>query len=635
LTRRVVRVERGARTKAIDLDELAQGEVAERAAIEANAWIKSLRHAQVDGHALRDRFTYRGDSLWWFAELFLHKEGVVHELWRTALALDALCAGERPSALGIDAGDRILAHLLPQAAARYDAGPLSSPAALADGAGEAGTSLKGRFYTWGAWASRWIRRSAASTDVHGGTLAFVHAAFWRRATTKASEGEEGYIGAVLDALARREAAAPLRLIGIGPPRNFRARRWWHPLSPSVRAARAALPVVPVEQFASRHALEGSTGIWRQRGEVAASLLASEDIRARARLNGYDVWPLIARELRGIAELQFPWSARAMDEAAAALDACRPRAVVTYAEAGGWGRALVLEARRRGVPSVGLQHGFIYRHWLNYRHEPDEMEGSSVNPADRGFPRPDLTLLYDGYAAAHLESAGHFAREQLRVTGSPALDRLAAGLGQVADHDRRETRRALGVAADARLALLVSKYSQTGRYLPALIEAATRSADTCLVIKPHPAETPAPYEAAARGRAGVIVAPPSVDLVRLLSVAHVVVTVNSTVAVDAMVLGIPGLVLGLPNNLTPLVEAGALAGVAPGQDLGETLIRLLTDASWRSRLLDGARRLAEMYGMRADGHAAERAADVIANLSGSGLRAPGSGLRAPGEAPPPG
>ena len=45
-----------------------------------------------------------------------------------------------------------------------------------------------------------------------------------------------------------------------------------------------------------------------------------------------------------------------------------RAVVTYAEAGGWGRALVLEARRRGIASVGLQHGFIYRHWLNYRHE---------------------------------------------------------------------------------------------------------------------------------------------------------------------------------------------------------------------------------------------------------------------------
>jgi hypothetical protein len=43
----------------------------------------------------------------------------------------------------------------------------------------------------------------------------------------------------------------------------------------------------------------------------------------------------------------------MDEAAAALDTCRPRVVVTYAEAGGWGRAIVLESRRRGIPTVGF------------------------------------------------------------------------------------------------------------------------------------------------------------------------------------------------------------------------------------------------------------------------------------------
>ena len=78
------------------------------------------------------------------------------------------------------------------------------------------------------------------------------------------------------------------------------------------------------------------------------------------------------QLAGIALLQWPWSARAMDEAGAALDAFGPAVAVTYAEAGGWGRALSLECRRRGIPSAGLQHGFIYRHWLNYLHEPDEM-----------------------------------------------------------------------------------------------------------------------------------------------------------------------------------------------------------------------------------------------------------------------
>ena len=127
-----------------------------------------------------------------------------------------------------------------------------------------------------------------------------------------------------------------------------------------------------------------------------------DVREHAVLNGCDCWPAIREELAGIALLQWPWSTRAMDEAGAALDALEPEAVVTYAEAGGWGRAVVLEARRRGIPSIGLQHGFIYRHWLNYLHEPDEMEPDPERPDDRGFPHPTLTLLFDGYAADHLE-----------------------------------------------------------------------------------------------------------------------------------------------------------------------------------------------------------------------------------------
>ena len=615
LTPRIVRIGRGADSHRVDLDEIVSGPLAEHAATAANAWIKSLRHADIDGRAFRDRFTCRGDSLWWFAELFLHKQGVVDGLWRTTLALDALFAQEQPDAVGVEQGDRVLAHLLPQAAAKYGARVIPARGPRADVAPAVVASVKGRFYTWGAWASRLAGGRVSVDGRHGGTLAFVHAAFWRRAGADGTDGEEGYIGAVLDALAARQGAAPLRLIGVGPARNFRARRWWNPLSPALRAARAALPVVPIEHYASRRALAGSTAIWRQRDAVTTALLGSEDLRSRALVEGYDVWPLLDAELRGIADLQFPWSARAMDEAAAALDACRPGVVVTYAEAGGWGRALVLEARRRGIPSVGLQHGFIYRHWLNYRHEPDEMIASLHNPEDRGFPRPDLTLLYDDYAAGQLTAAGQFPPQHLRVTGSPALDRLAAGLARLGADDRAEVRRALGVPPDDRIALLISKHVQVRRELPALVAAAQGAHGVRLVIQPHPAEAADPYQAATQGSTAVQIAPAAIDLVRLLSVADAIVTVNSTVAVDAMILGIPSLVVGLPNNLSPLVDAGALAGVTLETDLAPALVRILTDANWRDALLARARHFAATHGMRADGRSAERAAAEIVGLTG--------------------
>ena len=90
-------------------------------------------------------------------------------------------------------------------------------------------------------------------------------------------------------------------------------------------------------------------------------------------------------------------------------------------------------------------------------------------------------------------------------------------------------------------------------LPALVEAVGADARTCSWsssrIRP---KRPSVYEAAAarrRERHGV--APDAARLAPLLAAARAIVTVNSTVAIDALVLGMPALVIGLPNNLTPV------------------------------------------------------------------------------------
>src|SRR5262249_25868299 len=87
-----------ARTAAVShatLRRYLDEETSERASEEAGRWIKALRTLEVDGRPMRDRFTYRGDSLWWFAELYLHKQAVIERAWRAVLALDAFCERER------------------------------------------------------------------------------------------------------------------------------------------------------------------------------------------------------------------------------------------------------------------------------------------------------------------------------------------------------------------------------------------------------------------------------------------------------------------------------------------------------------------------------------------------------------
>jgi hypothetical protein len=603
----VLLVERRTGTQRVELGHYLDP-AAEHAALDSEYhWIKQLRQLDVDGQPLRRRFTMRGDSLWWFAELYLHKRQVILKLFQTISALDSLCAHEQPRRIRIERGGPVVRHLLAQVARarniRDEAGGLPAR----DAVRLLRTDMRARALMLAARMSR-VRPSTASTNrAPAKVAAFVHRAFWRSRERDGSA--ESYIGPVLAALEDRVPSG-MEYVGVGPASNFRARRWW-------RVAAAAYergPATPIEAFAPLSKLRDSSRIWRERYRIRRSLLSSESIRAHARLGAFDCWPLIREELAGIAFLQWPWSARAMDEAGAALDALRPEVVVTYAEAGGWGRALMLEARRRSIPTVGLQHGFIYQSWLNYLHEDEEMRPDPANPSDSGFPRPTRTLLFDEYARSHLERCGRFPPESLVVTGSPRLDALVRTVGELSSAEVAAALEAAGAGTSRVLVLFVAKYSQSKHVLGALADAVARMPDVQLAIKAHPAETPDAYAPIARGRQNVHVLPSTAPLAALLRASRAVVTVNSTVALDAGVLGIPALVIGLPNNLSPFVAAGAMAGARDAADIEPALHRILYDREFRLQIERGRGEYLGRYAIASDGRAAERAADAVLALA---------------------
>jgi UDP-N-acetylglucosamine 2-epimerase len=289
---------------------------------------------------------------------------------------------------------------------------------------------------------------------------------------------------------------------------------------------------------------------------------------------------------------------------------------TYFEAGGWGRALMLEARRRRITTFALQHGFIYRHWLNYLHEPDEMAPSPANPADGGFPRPDCTLIFDEFTREHLERQGRFPPERLRVTGSPRLDAVVAAARAFGPAARATLRAQVGAGADTPVVVVAAKFAQLGRAFAAVVEAAGAMPDIRVVIKPHPAESADPYRETSVNASNVVVAPPSAGLGQLTAIASALVTANSTAAIEAMPLGVPALVVALPNNLSPFVEAGVMAGAATPAEVEPALRALLYDREMRQRIVAAQGAFMRRYRIEADGRAAERAAEAILSLVGT-------------------
>ncbi len=599
-------VETASGRRAIDVDSLLDAEAAERADVSANQWIKDLRHARVDGDALRDRFTHRGDSLWWFTEIYLHRMRVVTRAHRAVTALERLARQDPGARWFVDGSDAVVGHVARQVAARHGISCEGPADLLAEQRGT-GTRAKALFHTATAMADR-LRPTLAARPRPSRVVAFVHSAF-----VGGDAGEEAYVGPVIRALGAR-APDGVALVGLGPRTNFRVRRWRDRLHEFVNPQPRDIAATPVTAFSGWRALEPSRAVWRARAETFTTLTRSADVRAAAVIGGYDLWALLEEQWRGVADLQFPWSARAMDEAGAALDALRPEVVLTYAEAGGWGRALMLEARRRQVPTAALQHGFIYRHWLNYLHEPDEMAPSPSNPADRGFPRPDRTLIFDEFTREHLEERGHFPAEALSVTGSARLDAIVVGVARLrsggAIRASRATRRRRG-CADCRGRRQVratrSGLRRAGR-------GRARDARDSAGDQAAPGRGRGPYLAASQGVANVVMAPPSAGLGQLTAVASALVTANSTAAIEAMPLGVPTLVVALPNNLSPFVDAGAMAGAGTVAEVAPALEALLYDREMRQRVTLAQGAFMRRYRIEADGQAAQRAADAILSLA---------------------
>ncbi len=602
-----LRVTTASGTTGVSLGRLLTPDLAEAADEAANAWIKALRSLPVDGVPFRERFTFRGDSLWWFAELYLHKTQVVDRLFRALLPLDAFVARERVASIEVLTADPVVRQVV-WALCRREGVRFVGAAPGSQRREMAAVAARAHYYVWRARVAAWGTRARAPLAAPPKVVAFVHSAFWRGGT------EEQYVGPVMRELGARLPAGELAAVGLGPRTSYRARTWKRRVADATDLMAHGLAPESIDTFAPMAQLRASQAVWRRRGEYRDALLRSALLQDAAVIRGCDTWPILEPVFLGVAYLQFPWSAHVMDQFGAALDVLKPRVAVTYAEAGGWGRALVLEARRRGIATVGLQHGFIYRHWMNYHHDADEMAASPHNPADTGFPAPTLTLLYDRLAAAHLKTAGHFDDASLTITGSPRLDELAAAAQTLTSADLERVRDQAGVPAGRRMVLVAAKFTQIAAVFSDLVRAIGTMDDVHLVVKRHPAEGPEGYVNAAAGSPNMTVAPPAIGLAPLTRASDLLVTVNSTASIEAMVMGVPTLVLALPNNLSPFVDAGVMAGVESGGDVAAALRAALATGpardAWRAR----ADAFMAREGIQADGQAVARAADAIVKLA---------------------
>jgi hypothetical protein len=587
-------------------------------------WTKEWgRRPLLDGRTFRDLYAWKGVSLWWFAELFLHHSTEATRLVRVIEVVHRLLDAEAP--------DEVEVHGLPEDEALLVARTCLKRGVLfhrgrVRGVRRRRVSEVRRRARWNemkAWATATKAALSGPPPVPEAgkpvALFLSHAAFWR-----ARPGEQGdtsayehYFDRIIPGLSEDGALRPF-VVAVGPKAAFRRRGTVDRLSEWLRVEGDGEGYVHVNRY-----FRGPVAVETRQGAALARRIWSELHESPALREGFahrgvTFADLSEADFAATILLQLPWALRSYEEMSAVLAVVRPAVVCLYAESSGWGRAALAACRAAGVPAVAVQHGIVYRNYYSYVHDQDEGE----------CPRPQRTAVFGQATRDLLIEMGHYAPAELVVTGSPRLDQLQE---TARGWDAGAFRARLAVSAREPLVVIASRFrgirrthQAIGGALAGLLRA-LEALGVNSVIKPHPAEGGADYarvlqETGAR-RARVL--PAGTELLPLLHAADALVTVESLAAVEAIVLDRPVVVLSAPTNLRALVEAGVALAVPVGEDPTEVVRRALFDEGTREALRVAREAYRPQVAFGTDGAATARIVALLREVAAAGADGAGA------------
>jgi hypothetical protein len=170
---------------------------------------------------------------------------------------------------------------------------------------------------------------------------------------------------------------------------------------------------------------------------------------------------------------------AMMMARRVLDAIRPRAILAVYEIGLYARAMIIEAHRRGIPSLGLQHAFIHSEHEYYLHD-DIVDRPDLAKGCDGRIIPTKTILFGPDALRTLTQRGRYPVEATEAIG---CDWRCLGPNAIISASIRDLK-TKWVPSGRKIALVISQPSLTYGILHQLIGKLPAS-EYAVLIKLHP------------------------------------------------------------------------------------------------------------------------------------------------------
>jgi len=266
----------------------------------------------------------------------------------------------------------------------------------------------------------------------------------------------------------------------------------------------------------------------------------------------------------------------------AIETEKPDLIIISGEYFGLGRAAVIAGKLKGVPTLALQHGIIHPYHHGYVHPKNEI---SNKISLKHCIIPDKTAVYGNYTKEILTKICNYPNESVVVTGQLTYDVLIK-----AKEAFREQKflKQHGLDPTKKTILLITQdYSPSHEFLKVTVKALKKFPEVQTIIKPHPGDTEPKWhkEILTKENYHALVLDPKSNTFEALFACDVMITVSSTVAIEAMFLNKPVVIVNLTGEPDPMpyVESGAALGAYEEKDVAHVIRKALFDEDTRREL----------------------------------------------------
>jgi len=290
---------------------------------------------------------------------------------------------------------------------------------------------------------------------------------------------------------------------------------------------------------------------------------------------------------------------------------KPDVIVIVDEYGLYGRAAITAGKIKNIPTLAIQHGALTPNDLGWLHPSDEISNNFIDP--KYCPIPDKTAVSGEYYKNILTRLGSYSDDRVIITGQPKYDILAHANNffekrKIYDKFKIEHKKKLAVLATQPL-----PKNENELLFRSIFREIKKLKDIQLVIKLHPNEYDESLHRNTAKEVGLdVILTKDINLFELLNACDVLVTVSSTVALEAMILDKPVIIVDLKNNPdeTAFVKSGAAIGVYKPNDISKAIIKVLNDKETKRKLQNNMKKFVYEHAYRIDGLAYKRIVKLI-------------------------